>query len=255
MELDNAIGLKESTTARNEKDYSPESLNASPFRLPVNVLRPLASNDSVENLKQLAIPDFHLAIIRHRISPHGKHYSLPLHFMTAFTHSTSNGGLKDKIRVAGSVFVSTLHSLLESPALSVDQKAKITDAVLTEYTEQANDYDVSVISMPKRNYQDNSLEIKPENSLTHTLMLRACKNPIYYREQGNSGLYFLSHKGELNQAKRNLLINDQTFFDQIAGIGSVWSENFQRESPKSPSTYLAKRQKEEVVDLLAQFYS
>lgn len=255
MELSNSVGLQEATNPRGEDNYLPHTLGASPYRLPVNVLRPLANNESVENLKKVAIPDLHLAIVRHRISSYGKMYPIPLHFVTAFTHSVSNSKLREKIRVAGSVFISTLHSVLESPTLSVDQKTRITDAVLTEYTEHADDYDVSVISMPKRKYADHSLVIKPENSLTHTLLLRACKRSDYYREQGNSGLYFLAHKGDSNQAKRNLLLNDTTFFDQIAEIDSVWSANFQREIPKSPSTELEKRQKEDVVKLLAQSYS
>lgn len=259
--LNDTLGLQQATSPRNEEDYLPQRLRRAPYTLPVNILRPLANDESIGILREAAgkadVPDLHLTITRHHIVPGGDAaagYRIPLHFGTAFSHSAAVNGAKERVRVAGPIFISTLHSVLESPNLSPEEKARITEGILTEYVDQSKDYDVSVVSMPKRKHEDHSFEIKSGNSLTHTLMLRASRSLNHYRERGNSGMYFLAHAGELNQAKRDALFNDERFLEIASSIGTAWSANFQREIQRVASSDFYDRQKEEVVDTLARSF-
>lgn len=254
IDLSNKLALKRASRLRSKDDYQPQNLTREPYTLPAFVLRGLVNIESANNLLQLGIPDLRLEIVRFPvISKTGEKYLHPMKVITAFTFQ-GEGLIAN---VGGPVFVSDLHEIVTSP-LSLEQKIKIVEGALSAYKDQT-DQEIIVISIPKRKFADHSIEIKPGNSLTHTLLVRQAGGGENYREVKLSdgserGFYFLigSKNRHRNEAKRRALIEDPEFRLVLDNIGTAWGENFYRELPLDPQINqdLATIHRDEMVELM-----
>jgi hypothetical protein len=259
LAIDDCYATQQAAAPRQEGDYLPGKLYHASYTLPVNVQRSLMNHDSLERLRgvvtEAAVPDFRLAIIQHRINSYedeSTSYFVPLHLATIFTQQVA--GTLQQVRVAGPIFVSTLHNVLSSRNIKLEDKIETTESILGEYLNNASMYDVTVIAMPRKRYKEHSFTVNAETSLTHTLLLRACASLQHYRELEQSGVYLMAHASAENLRRRDELLESKDFWKVIKKITRAWAVNLQSvtEQPVGEEKWLAEMQKEEMLKLLVE---
>ncbi|GIV97269.1 MAG: hypothetical protein KatS3mg057_1926 [Herpetosiphonaceae bacterium] len=237
IDLDDAVALQQAARPRREDDYAAERLLLHPYTPPIAVLRQLFYDRHIarvrEAVAELGVPDAHLAIIRHPLPGdewNDERVGMPMHFATAFRYETHIAGRRQSIRVAGPIFISMLHHVLAAHDIPVERKIQAAERVFAEYLKDIDDYDVTVIAIPKRKYQEHSFDVRPDTSLTHTVLLRACRSLVHYREQDGTGYYFLAHAADTGGMMREALFRDARAFDVCAAIRQIWSVKEVRET-------------------------
>jgi hypothetical protein len=235
------------SSKRDPVDYEFDQMSKNEYLLPGTVLRGLASPDSVK--RQLSARETTLKRINKELNnkcnlePYSIHITrqklhcnynkkiwVPMHF----SYATEFNDIKIKLN-----FISNLHNIIDQSRnavdLSLEKRIKYSEAYLNEYISEYSESDITFINMPKRKFIDFKHEYKQENSITHTLLLRAGDNG-WYREYliGDMEYSVYCLINEISRTKSNVteLLYNKAIDIILQESILANNENFQREATK-----------------------